>query len=91
MFSLRSNNRLPKPMKFEIINTDFGYTMKNKSNDCLIEFGQYNIYIYKNEMSKYSKCYQSFCFDNHGYEQEIIGEERKEQFTPKRIVVLQMI
>ena len=42
-------------------------------------------------MSKYSKCYQSFCFDNHGYEQEIIGEERKEQFTPKRIVVLQMI
>ena len=93
-FNLFSNGRLPKPMKFEITNLNCGYYLCEKSHEYerLIVLG--NIYLYKENKKNESYCRQDEnYFDYHGIENSLCGKQpypSGEDFTPKRILVIQM-
>ena len=92
-FNLQSkNNRLDKPMKFEIKDLkDGGIKLYEKSYDDLIELG--NIYLNKENSKNQSYCYQNENnFNYHGIENAVCGKTwiNGGCFTPKRILVIQM-
>ena len=90
LFSLRSNNRLPNPMKFEMNNITVGYKLFDKHHQCLIQFGKETIVLSKNNTFNVSIINQkNDIFDYHGYENALIGKTNT--FIPKRFIVIQMI
>ena len=91
LFSLQSNGRLNKMMKFEIKDTSKGYDLRNKSDEMLICFGYSSIIIKKqNSKSKSYCCQDNNRFDFHGIENALCGKTWPNYFTPKRITVIQM-
>ena len=94
-FNLQSkNNRLNKPMKFEINDLYFGgFYLYKQSDYYLIKLG--NIYLYKENRKIVSHCnqYENY-FNYHGVKNALCGKEPDEHiemnFTPKRILVIQM-
>ena len=93
VFSLRSNGRITQGngmMKFEIKNTNYGYYGYDNSSGCLICLGgSWDIGLYKENMKSSSWTNQNDSyFDYHGIENVLTG---KYHFTPKRIIVIQMI
>ena len=97
-FNLQSkNNRLKKPMKFEIKDLTYGYGLYQKSNGYdLIGLG--NIELMKENYKNESCCLQNeYNFNYHGIKNALCGKTRyyenyeyKGYFTPKRILVIQM-
>ena len=98
-FNLQSkNNRLDKPMKFEIKDLKRGgIWLIEKSDDYLITLG--NIYLCKENYKNESYCEQyEDCFNYHGIENALCGKTtffgfddyNGESFTTKRILVVQM-
>ena len=86
-FNLQSNGRIKQPMKFEIENLEWGgYRLYKKSENYLIRLG--DIYLKKENFKNYSCCWKNEnWFDYHGIEKALCG---KHDFTPKRILVIQM-
>ena len=96
-FNLQSNERLPKPMKFEINNLNVGgiYLYSNSDQFTSIQLGDI---ILPKERNKY----QSFCFPQknsevfnyYGIENALCGKTGKlcegENFNLKRFIVIQM-
>ena len=92
-FNLESNGRLKQPMKFEIKDLKYGgYELYIKSIGYLIVLG--DIYLMKENKKNESYCYQfEDWFDYHGIENALCGKKpypNGEDFTPKRILVIQM-
>ena len=94
-FNLESNGRLNQPMKFEIINLkEGGYCLYEESGcNTLIELG--NICLKKENEKHLSFCFRNEeNFDYHGIYKALCGRTYlfgDENFTPKRILVIQMI
>ena len=96
-FNLQSNNnRLNKPMKFEIIENCWGvgYVLDTSEKGFLIKMGDINIYKKGNEQYSFiSKSYNKN-FNYHGIENALCGKQPDKYgnayFTPKRILVIQM-
>ena len=94
-FNLQSkNNRLDKPMKFEITYLIIGgICLFEKSDEYdLIWLGDIN--LRKENKKNISYCRQNeYCFNYHGIKNALCGktwEDGNEEFTPKRIIVIQM-
>ena len=94
-FNLQSqNNRLKKPMKFEIKDLKKGRIyLHGKSDDELIWLE--DIWLIKENYKDKSFCVQNEDrFDYHGIENALCGKEQdilgRMYFTPKRILVIQM-
>ena len=97
-FNLQSNNnRLYKPMKFEIQEPAYGYYLTDQSNNLLISLGDINIFKLDKKYS--SSCIQrSYAFNYHEINNALCGKSKYEEncewkgenFTPKRILVIQM-
>ena len=94
LFSLKSNGRLNRMMKFEIKDTECGYTIKPKSDDVLIQLGSGShgaIHLMKLSKKSESYCYQdNDYFNYHGTINPLNGKSNKSPFTPQRITVIQM-
>ena len=86
-FNLQSNGRLGKPMKFEIKNPEgYIFGLHNKSNEYLIRLG--DIHLNKENYKNHSHCFQyENYFNYHGIKNALCGNKN---FTPKRILVIQM-
>ena len=89
-FNLQSkNNRIKKPMKYEIRFWQYGYNLYEKSSDLLISLG--NIFLYKENKKNKSISYQNEnSFDYHGIKKALCGKKYPKCFTPKRILIIQM-
>ena len=90
-FNLQSQNgRLNKPMKFEIKDTKWGgYKMSDDNAGRLIWLG--NIILYKEGMRNRCDCEQKEDeFNFHGIKKALCGKVHPEEFTIKRILVIQM-
>ena len=87
-FNLESNGRLLHPMKFEMKSISYsGCEIFEPSDERLIQIG--NITLFKQNKKQQSNCYQKdFQFNYHDIECAICG---KYNFTPKRILVFQMM
>ena len=91
LFSLNSNGRIDKPMKFEIINQRNGYQLFPPNDYKLIWFGGKAINVLKAGHKGLSTCTQNdSSFDYHGYQNALCGKEGSFGWTPKRIIVVQM-
>ncbi|BFU26130.1 predicted protein [Entamoeba histolytica] len=91
LFSLESNGRIKGMMKFDIKHPEFAFCLYNQSHDYLFEFGfgllgLCDIRVYKENNKTKSWCYQ-FSFEYEGIENALCGNH---DFTPKRIIVVQM-
>ena len=90
-----NNNRLKEPMKFKIKNLRYGgIHLYEKLDYELIKLG--DIYLMKENRKNKSFYEQNKGrFDYHGIENALCGKDsdkyRKIYFTPKRILVIQMI
>ena len=85
------NNRLPKPMKFEIKSLRTGgICLLNKPSDYLITLG--DIHLKKQKTFYRSDCeYFNEQFEYHGIENALCGKTRNSNgFTIKRFLVIQM-
>ena len=96
LFNLKSNGRLPRPMKFEIKDTVYGgyhiYENNNKY-DSLIGLG--DILLLNDNMKNFCCCWQhDDIFNYHGIQNALCGIQLNEQgfgyFTPKRFIVIEM-
>ena len=89
-FNLQSNGRLEKPMKFEIKELkEGGYKLFKPSDNRLISLG--DIALNKANRKNQSKCSQNEeYFDYHRIENALYGKTKYENFTSKRILVIQM-
>ena len=92
-FNLESNGRLPNPMKYEIKDVkNGGYNLFSiwDSNQALIRLG--DIILFKEDMKSQSKCcvQTNGYIDYHGIEYPLCNKTNGNQFTPKRIIVIQM-
>ena len=89
-FNLFSNERLPKPMKFEVINPNCcGYCLSDQSFVYLIEIG--DIHLYK--VNQKDECYceqHDDRFDYHGFEDALCGNSPGKPFDLKKMVIIQM-
>ena len=86
-FNLKSENkRLQHPMKFEKINIKYGHCLFDQSMDRLITLG--DIYLNKENSKSFSWCdeYEK-SFNYNGIKNALCG---KRNFSPNRIVVIQM-
>ena len=89
-FSLRSNGRVPDPIKYEIKDVMKGGIGLEYNNDCyLVSIGY--IRLKKYHVKHFSFVYNSTpsFFDYHGYENPLTSNYYH-HFTPKRIIVIQM-
>ena len=87
-FNLFSNGRLPGPMKFEIKHTLFGAFIRDTSYEDDVTIG--DIHIEMTTWKNKSQCYQNENnFDYHGIKNALCGKIG--YFTPKRIIVIQMV
>ena len=84
------NNRLKQPMKFEIKDLEEGgIWLCKQSNEELIWLG--DLYLYKENNKNESYCFQDKGrFNYHGIEKALCGKGNYEEFTPKRIIAIQM-
>ena len=91
LFSLNSNGRMDKPMKFEIINQRNGYQLFPADDYKLIWFGGKAINLLKAGHKGLSTCTQNdSSFDYHGVQNALCGKEGSFGWTAKRIIVIQM-
>ena len=93
LFNLQSNGRLTQPMKFEIKNTRLGFCLYKSKGEILSWLG--DICLNKEEKKKESYCKQiKSNFNYQEIENAICGKQPNQdgemQFTPKRIIVIQM-
>ena len=87
-FILQSNGRYSKPMKFEIINfRDSGIQLFEESCKFLIKLG--DIILFKEDHKICSNYYQKENY-NYGIQNTLSDNPNRHQFTPKRILVIQM-
>ncbi|BFU23421.1 predicted protein [Entamoeba histolytica] len=86
VFSLKSNGRMKGMMKFDIKEPQHAFCLYNQSHKCLFEFGG-DILVCKENYKTASHCYQD-SFDYKGISKALCG---KYYFTPKRIIVIEMI
>ncbi|BFU22320.1 predicted protein [Entamoeba histolytica] len=91
VFSLESNGRMKGMMKFDIKLQEYAFCLYNQSHDRLFEFGFgyfgfCDIRVYKENNKTKSWCYQ-FSFEYEGIENALCGNH---DFTPKRIIVIEM-
>ena len=94
LFSLKSNGRLNGMMKFESVKSEFGsFILLSKSDSKL--FGIWNgFYIIKDNDKMKSYCHENIWdkyYDFHEQQYPLIGKPGKSEFTPRRILVIQMI
>ena len=92
-FNLKSNGRLPSPMKFESKTEWNKCNLSYKSDSVLITIG--DIHLCKKESKNQSFCEQNEdIFNYHGFEKGLCGKIGEkcwgEKFVPKRFVVVQM-
>ena len=93
LFNIQSNGRLPSMMKFDIINTKYGYLLTKPTDDLLINIG--NIRLYKHDTLIESSSWQNESnFNYYGIENALCGKKQNEYgkifFYPKRIIIIQM-
>ncbi|BFU24518.1 predicted protein [Entamoeba histolytica] len=91
VFSLESNGRMKGMKKFDIKEQQHAFCLLNKSHNCLFAFGgdgKYlkDIVVHKENDKTHSECIQS-SFDYEGISNALCG---KYNFTPKRIIVIEM-
>ena len=89
-FTIFSNGRVDGPMKFEMINTSWGYNLRSRDDEWLIKIGE--LWIKKEEKKHLSRCHQHEAgFDYHGRKKVLTGGTYfPSTFTPMRILVYQM-
>ena len=89
-FNLQSNGRLSRPMKFEIKDLrEGGIILCETIYGVLIDLG--DIHLRQKNWKYQSYCYQNENrFDYHGIENALCGKTNPTNFTPKRILVMQM-
>ncbi|GAB1221882.1 hypothetical protein ENUP19_0085G0105 [Entamoeba nuttalli] len=87
VFSLESKGRIEGMLKFDIEQPQYAFTLYGQSRNWLCKFGSNDIWVFKDNNNKEkSDCRQS-SFEYKGIRNVLCGGE---QFTPKRIVVIQM-
>ena len=93
IFSLRSNGRLHRPMKFDLIkeNKDIVFSLFNSYSEMLFGIGgESDIVVMKKNYKNECRCIQN-AFDYKGYENVLIGKSGIEKpWTVQRIRVYQM-
>ena len=96
VFNLQSqNNRLPRPMKFDIIDTEKGgYKLFDQSHRWYLIYLN-EIILYKQNQKQLCYCQQRNVFDYQGIENALCGKTKHskdqcEYFIPKRILIIQM-
>ena len=91
-FNVQSqNNRLSKPMKFQIKHSFYRFKEPFLHNDVeryLIDLG--DIHIYKQNNKTFSYCEKSEDYNYYKIENALCGKTFPKTFNPKRIVVIQM-
>ncbi|BFU19755.1 trichohyalin, putative [Entamoeba histolytica] len=85
VFSLKSNGRIEGMKKFDIKEPQYAFCLYNQSYDNLFEFGC-DIIVFKENYKTNSYCCQ-YSFDYKGISNALCG---KEDFTPKRFIVIEM-
>ncbi|BFU25482.1 trichohyalin, putative [Entamoeba histolytica] len=86
VFSLESNERNGKMMKFDIKQTQSAFSLFSQSDIHLFAFGLDDILVYKESIKAMSSCCQ-YSFEYEGIPNALCGNQR---FTPKRIIVIEM-
>ncbi|BFU20089.1 TLD, putative [Entamoeba histolytica] len=87
VFSLESNGRNEGMKKFDIKQPEYAFYLINQSHSCLFAFGNGNdIHVCKENNKTQSYCQQQ-SFEYEGISNALCG---KEDFTPKRIIVIEM-
>ena len=88
-FNLQSkDNRLSKPMKFEIINLNYGIRLHYVTDEILITLG--DIHLMKQNKKNKNYCYEYIHrYNYHEIENALCGKTFL-KFHPKRILVIQM-
>ncbi|BFU19004.1 predicted protein [Entamoeba histolytica] len=101
LFSLESNGRMERMMKFDIKEPRNAFILYNQSHDCLFSFGYgifvfgleivcgWDIRVYKENYKTESHCKQS-SFEYKGIRNALCGKEHPKRFTPERIIVIKM-
>ncbi|BFU21701.1 trichohyalin, putative [Entamoeba histolytica] len=91
VFSLESNGRIEGMMKFDIKKPQYAFYLNNQSSDWLFQFGYFgDIVVYKENNKTRSYCNQH-SFEYKGISNALCGKQLPERFTPKRIIVIEMI
>ena len=94
LFSLQSNGRLKEMMKFDKNpNNGGGFWLDRKNDPYLFGFGSgsgsnQDIDITKSNTKNISICCQTNCYEYNGIQNALRGTNS--QFSPKRILVIQM-
>ncbi|BFU18330.1 trichohyalin, putative [Entamoeba histolytica] len=90
VFSLESNGRIEGMMKFDIKEPEYAFYLHNQSDDLLFAFGfgdgYEDILVFKENDKTQSFCNQ-YSFEYNEIEDALCGNEN---FTPKRILVIEM-
>ncbi|BFU24979.1 predicted protein [Entamoeba histolytica] len=87
LFSLESNGRMKGMKKFDIKEQEYAFCLWNQSDDWLFKFGFGNdIFVCKENDKTESFCDQN-SFEYEGIRNALCG---KEDFTPKRIIAIEM-
>ncbi|BFU22165.1 trichohyalin, putative [Entamoeba histolytica] len=86
LFSLESNGRIERMKKFDIKRPQCAFCLFNQSDDLLFSFGWRDICVYKENYKTISYCYP-WSFEYKGIENALCGNH---DFTPKRIIVIEM-
>ncbi|BFU25672.1 trichohyalin, putative [Entamoeba histolytica] len=89
VFSLKSNGRMKRMKKFDIIFPQYAFHLFKQSHDYLFEFGLDDICIFKENDKTYSYCNQH-SFEYKGISNALCGKQLPKYFTPKRIIVIEM-
>ena len=90
LFSLRSNGRLPHPIKFPIKEKEYAFTLNDMDNSWLFLFGFGNdIILYDQSNKTSSQCLQSATYDYQNIECALTGNYST--FTPSRFIIIQFI
>ncbi|GAB1220811.1 hypothetical protein ENUP19_0059G0020 [Entamoeba nuttalli] len=91
VFSLESNGRIEGMKKFDIVDTRYAFKIFNQTDDYLFNFGfGWDIFVYKENNKTKSWCKQH-SFEYEEISNALCGKEYTEPFTPKRIIVIEMI
>ncbi|BFU26664.1 predicted protein [Entamoeba histolytica] len=90
LFSLESNGRNEGMKKYDIKQQQYSFKLFNQSSDYLFGFGFGDIRVYKENDKTESYCKQH-SFSYEGISKALCGKEYPERFTPKRIIVIEMI
>ncbi|GAB1221000.1 hypothetical protein ENUP19_0062G0002 [Entamoeba nuttalli] len=91
LFSLESNGRMKGMKKFDIEIPQNAFYLFNQSDDNLFSFGYglFDLVVYKENDKTKSYCNQR-SFSYEGVSNALCGKQHPNNFTPKRIIVIQM-